>query len=289
MIRLIKGSLPYGGKFRQFFLFSIIIIVVVFVCDSCGTVKNSYYFKELKKDTTLSNFVNKDNDLKILKNDLLSIQVNSLNRLDDAIFSQPSSSSNSSSVTNISSSATESSASSSTGTTAIGYRVDTFGNIYIHKIGSIHVEGMTLKDLKAKLEKDLLTPYLKDPIVTISFANHRVTILGDVRSPHIITIPEEGLTILDALAMSGDLNLPDATAKNLIIIRDTSNSKQLKHINLEDGSVFKSQWYYLKPNDIVYVNQNIEKLQRDQNRDKITFLLSLSTVAITLLLLIKNL
>ena len=74
-----------------------------------------------------------------------------------------------------------------------GYLVNSEGNINMHKLGVVAVAGMTSKELKSKLEKELL-PYLKDPIVNVSFANHFITIMGEAGSSQKLNMPAEKIT-----------------------------------------------------------------------------------------------
>jgi polysaccharide export outer membrane protein len=234
-----------------------LIVLIVCLFSSCRIVKPTAYFRTLDKDTSIAQFVNKDMESKIVKNDILAITVSSLNKAEDEYYNGASLSSSSSSG---SSSSAVSSATSSRGQ---GYSVDLDGNIQIHNLGKVHVEGMTRKELKDSLELSLL-PYLKDPIVTVNFSNRRVTILGEILKPQVIEMQEEQMSLLDVLALSGDVT-PNALKKNILVIRTTSKGKTFKHMNLEDESLFKdSSWYNLQSGDIVYVEPNIKKLVSEQ-------------------------
>lgn len=233
-------------KFTSVFLingfhsFALLTLSATIFFTSCKTYQPAYYFKDIKRDTVINGFINSDLELKIQKNDLLSISISSLNDLEDGLFNK------------------------SVATTGAkgGFEVTPDGNIYIHKLGRLSVVGLTRKELKTKLEKDLL-PYLKDPIVTVSFANHRVTVLG-LGSSQVIEMPDEKISLLEVMAKSGAT--PDAQLNKLMVIRESANSKQVKHLNLEDPSIFTSPWYYLQPNDIVVVKPNEEKIETEQKR-----------------------
>ena len=118
---------------------------VFFIFSSCTSTKNTTYFQNLQKDTTLRNLVAKNYEPTIQKNDLLGIAVASLSP-DNAFYNAP----------------------QNTVGPLNGYLVDENGNIPFVKIGNLHVEGMTRKELKAMLEKDLI-PYLKDAVVSVRF------------------------------------------------------------------------------------------------------------------------
>jgi polysaccharide biosynthesis/export protein len=275
---------------KTFFPFLGIVLLAISFLSSCTATKSSYYFKSLQKDTSLKVFVNKDIDLKIRKNDRLSIDVSSLNKDEDALYNSSASSGGSSST--LSSLATGVGASSTTSTVtpvtgpAAGYLVDTFGNIQIHKLGVVYVEGMTTKELSTKLEKDLL-PYLKEPIISVNFANHHITILGDVGKPQILDMPSSPLSIFDALAMSGDVTL-EASKKNILIIRDSLDHKIFKRIDLEDGSAFNTPWFYLEANDIVYVQPDIEKIENQAKRLSTQQAITIAASALSIIVIILD-
>jgi polysaccharide export outer membrane protein len=241
---------------------------LVSICffSSCTSTKDSYYFKTLKKDTTLNGFVTNNFESKIQKGDVLAINISSLSKDEDAFFN--------------------SGAALATEGSAAGYPVSERGTILLHKLGMVSVAGLTRKALQNKLQQYLL-PYLKDPIVTVQYVNHKVTIMGDVGKPQIIPLPEEQISVIDALVLSGDVK-DDAKKNNIMIIREHGDTKQVKHINLEDHSIFSSSWYYLKPNDIVYVEPDFEKTKKEENRRKLQTTLSLVASFTSLIIIILD-
>ena len=170
--------------------------------------------------------------------------------------------------------------------TANGYLVDGNGNIQLHKLGVIHVEGITRRELKDKIQTGL-QPYLKDVVVTVRYLNHKITVLGEVTKPQVIQMPEEHLSILEVLGASGDVT-PSAKRDNILIIRETATGKQTKRINLEDQSVFNSEWYWLQPDDVVYVGPNDKKIQ-EENRIKKqqTLSIALSALSVAVIVLFR--
>ena len=249
-----KSGLLY---FLSFFLFFAIVF------SSCKVPQNAYYFKTLKRDTTI-NVAGKGMELKIQKNDLLMVNISSLNKDEDIVYNAPSASLG--------------------GTSSMGYLVDGGGNIQLHKLGLVHVEGMTRTTLKEKIQKDI-SPYLKDPVVTVRYLNHKITVLGEVVKPQVIPMPEEHLSLLEVLGASGDVSIL-ARRDNILIIRETGNGKEFKRINLEDHSIFSSQWYWLQPDDVVYVEPNDVKLHQEKNakrQQNISIALSAASVAIIIL------
>ena len=240
---------------RAFIAFFPILLVVNFT--ACTPVKKTTYFQDLQKDTTLRNLVTKDFETRIRKADLLSIAVASLSP-DVAFYNAPQSSSG----------------------TLNGYLVDENGNIPFIKLGSLHVEGMTKKELKAKLEHDLV-PYLKDIVVSVGILNRHITMIG-AAGPQVLPIATENMTIIDALASSGDIGEKGKTDNILVIREKGEGEKEFKRLNLTNASVFYSPYFYVQPNDIVYVEP--AKVKAAQTAQVISYI----TAGISFFLVILN-
>jgi len=247
-----------AGNFRlkNALLYPFLFFVMAFFA-SCGPAKNTVYFENLKKDTSLRNVVTQDFDLKIQKADMLGISVASLSP-DVALYNAP----------------------QNTVGTAAGYEVDKEGNINFVKLGVLQVAGMTRKQLKDTLQT-LLVPFLKDVVVSVAFLNRHITMIGAV-NPQVLPMLTDNMTLIDALAASGDIG-DKGNVNNILVIRDNDGSKDFKRLSLKDPSIFYSPYYYMHPNDIVYVEP--AKL-----KTKLTTLqvVQFLTTGISLLFLILN-
>ena len=238
--------------------------------SSCKTSQStSYYFKTVQRDTVIGSISGKAEDLKIKKNDLLSINFSSLNRDEDIIYNAP---------------AIALSSITGNGAYNSGYLVDASGNVQLHRLGMVYVEGMTRAELKNKLQKDI-GPYLKDPVITVRYLNHKITVLGEVIKPQVISMPEEQLSILEVLGTSGDVSL-NARRDNILVIRETETGKEFRRFNLENHSVFSSDWYWLRPGDVVYVEPNDKKItEENRNRRQQTLAIALSALSVVMIIL----
>lgn len=243
------------------------LTIVCLLMASCSVPKQTYFFKNLQRDTSL-NSIGRGEDLRIKKNDLLLINFSSLNPAEDAVYNTPGM------------------VGGGSLTSSTGYQVDGAGNIQLHKLGVTAVEGMTRADLKNKLQKDI-SPFLKDPVVTVRFQNHKITVLGDVGSSQVIDMPEEKLPLLEVLGKSGDIT-EYGRMDNVLVIRDKDNGKDFKRINLEDHSIFNSPYYWLQPGDMVYVEPN-DKRNRDEQRVRLLQNVSLGVTALSVGVLILSL
>ncbi len=247
---------------------------------ACSTTKNQIYFKDLPRDTLLNNVVGPDYEIKIRKGDVLSVTVNSLSPDVGLYNSSPSGSA--SSVTTGTTSSGSAGLSPTAAQASGGYPVDENGNIEFPKLGMVHVDGMTRKQLKDSLQ-NLLVPYLKEAIVTVAFQNRHITMIGGV-STSVIPMNYDNMTLLDALAASGDIG-EKGKIDNILVIRDTAGAKSFKRLSLRDHSIFSSPYFYMQPNDVVYVEPQTPKtpLTPIQVVSLVTGAASVLTILITLI------
>ena len=107
-----------------------------------------------------------------------------------------------------------------------------------------------------------ISPYLsktETPVVTVRMSSYHVTVLGEVNKPGVVAVTTEKMSIMEALAESGDLTIY-GKRDNVILIRESETGQKEYHIiNLNDANVFNSPYYYLQQNDIVYVEPNKAK------------------------------
>lgn len=239
-------------------------LAIIMAMASCSVPKTVSYFKNLQQDTSI-NTMGRGEDIKIQKKDILLVSFSSLNPNEDAIYNAPVLVSGSSGMA--------------------GYQVDDNGNIQLHKLGLIKVEGLTRAQLKEKVQQDI-SPYLKDPVVTVFFQNHKITVMGEVGSPKVINMPEEKMPVLEALTMSGDVS-DFGKLDHVLVIRDTETGKQFKRINLEDQSIFTSAWYWLNPGDVLYVEPNDSK-EKEAKRVRLQQNLALGVTALSIAIIVLD-
>ena len=127
-------------------------------------------------------------------------------------------------------------------------------------IGNVKAEGLTKNQLKDKIAKTLVEKkILLDPIITIRFINFRVTVLGEVNHPTVVIVPNEKISLLEAIGLAGDMTIY-AKRDNVLIIREANDQKILQRLDLNSDELFTSPYYYLQSNDIVYVEPNKNKV-----------------------------
>ena len=168
-----------------------------------------------------------------------------------------------------------------------GYLVNEEGCIYFPVLGKMDVEGMTMDSLGSYLEYRLENEgYVKSPNVTVNLMNFRVTVIGEVRNPRQVHVDGTRLTILEALAISGDIT--DYGMRNNVIVMRTNNGREeIGEIDLTSASMLESPYYYLHQNDIVYVEPNYKKKRHADEDPNVMSYISMG-VSISRLILINN-
>lgn len=142
------------------------------------------------------------------------------------------------------------------------YIVDTDGNIIFPQIGNVSAKNENLETMRVKLT-NLISEYVKNPVVEIKLINFKVSVLGEVTRPGTYVIPDGSTTLLGALGLAGDLT-PFGIRTNVLIVRNTDGQITKERVDLTSAQFINSPYYYLKQNDMVYVqpNANREKAAR---------------------------
>jgi polysaccharide biosynthesis/export protein len=146
-------------------------------------------------------------------------------------------------------------------TTALNYLVDADGNLEFPLIGKVKVNGLTIDSARKKIT-NAAAIYVLKPVVIMRYINFRFTVLGEVKAPQTYAVSNEKVSILEALGYAGDLT-QYAQRKEVRIIRDSSGKREVGIINLNEQTVFTSPYYYLKRNDVIYVQPAKQKSNAD--------------------------
>lgn len=176
----------------------------------------------------------------IKKGDLLSVQVSSLNAEASAFFNPTAAADNTAPVGN-----------GNPLTRSSGYLVAEDGTIKLPLVGQVPVVGQTNEQASDQISRKLKA-YLKEPTVNVRNLNFRISVLGEVARPALFTIPNERITILEALGLAGDLTI-FGRRDNVLIIREEGDKRVFTRIDMTKRTAFRSPYYSLHPNDIIYV------------------------------------
>ena len=136
-----------------------------------------------------------------------------------------------------------------------GYNVDDHGNIRVPILGDVNVMGYTIEEIRIKLEKQLLEEYFNKEaniFVTVKLAGLRYTVNGEITSPGTKVLFQEKVNVLEAIANSGDITMV-GNRKDVTIIRQYPHGTEMHSLDLTDVNVMNSPYYYIQPNDYIYV------------------------------------
>lgn len=220
-------------------IFCFLLLVLVF--NSCVPTKDLIYLQN--KDSTSAK---ESIDQVVLKpyrlqtNDIVSITIKAIDQKLVSMFSR--------SESNITSR-------SETGIYFEGYTVDDHGNIRIPVLGEVNVVGYTVDEVRKKVEKKLLEEYFNESaniFVTVKLAGIRYTINGEIASPGTKTLYQDKVTILEAIANSGDISLT-GNRKAVQVIRQFPHGLEMIDIDLTDIKAIQSPYFFIQPNDYIYV------------------------------------
>ncbi|MBN1184346.1 MAG: polysaccharide biosynthesis/export family protein [Bacteroidales bacterium] len=132
------------------------------------------------------------------------------------------------------------------------YTVDEDGYINFSFIDKLYVKGMTIESVKNDIQK-ALNQYFKETTVVVKLVNFQVAVLGEVNNPGNFTIDKEQVNIFQAIGMAGGIG-EYGKSKKVILVRQTESGSEMHYLNLTDNSILQSEYYYLMPNDVVYVS-----------------------------------
>ena len=223
---------------------------------SCIPYKSVPYFSDLSAETDSARISNYYSDPVIQQNDILKITVSSLDQEVTRLFSFNS----------------DERASALSYSTGSNYLVDPDGNIRLPLVGPVKVVGSTTWAIRDTITR-LLQPYLKEIVVEIRISSFRIAVVGDVRTPGIYTTQNERITLPEALSLAGDLNIT-AKRDNVLLVRDENGQRKYIRFDLNKKETFNSPYFYLKSNDLVYVQPG-RVATRDINFRNLTYLVTI--------------
>ena len=174
------------------------------------------------------------------------------------------------------------------------FTVASDGTIDYPVFGSLEVIGLTRQELSAKI-KDMIIggDYIKDPVVTVDYANLTISVLGEVTSPGKYSISKDRITILEALSMARDLTINGNRQDVLVLREEPDGSTQSYRLDMTNSGLMQSPVYYLQQNDVIYVSPNEQRRRQSQATGNTimtpTFWLSITSTLCTVATLIYTL
>lgn len=264
----------------------IILMACVAVTAACATPKNIVYFQDIKGDTTLPS--NESAPITFKPMDQISVIVNSRDPQVTAMFNLPYYSTRigqTQSMTNTTGTVTSNTQGIS------GYTVDSYGDIDFPILGKIHVAGLTREEVAEKIKDELLdSRQIKDPVVTVTFMNLGFAVLGEVNHPGRYKIDRDRFTILDALALAGDLTI-NAEREEVVLVRHDGSKDRAYVLNLLDTrQLYSSPAFQIQQGDVIYVKPNEKRVREStingNNVRSTSFWFSVTSMLTSLALLV---
>lgn len=209
--------------------------------SSCVSKKEILYFQDIE---TLNTEMQLENHTTVIRpNDLLSITVTSQDPAAVAIFN-PSLGNNGTGVVE----------------SGVGkYLVDADGNIEFPYLGTINIGNKSRKDAIALLQEGI-NVYVKEAVINLRILNFTVSVLGEVAVPGNFTIPDERLTVLEALGLAGDMTI-FGERKTVKVIREQDGKRSYGNLDFTSIDVVNSPFFYLQQNDVIIVSPNNAQVQ----------------------------
>lgn len=222
----------------QIRIFFILLLIPIFF--SCKTKEKMVYFQGPTFDSLASNF---ETTLEI--DDIISIVVTADNPEQAVQFNFP----------DVGSGSTLNNGYTQGNSVRNAYLINKEGYINFPILGKVKLSGLERTQAVELLEQKIAS-YINNPVVQLQIENFKVTVLGDVTRPGTFKIPNERITLLEAVGLAGDLKLT-GVRKNVLVIREQNGVRTEYRVDLTSKELFTSPVYYLKQNDVIYVEPNM--------------------------------
>jgi polysaccharide export outer membrane protein len=227
-------------------IYVILLLFGIFLISSCVTTKKVPYFQDIAAaDKSVLQNAAVFTEPTIQTDDIMSVSIFTIDPTTSMVVNQVGAQATSSTNPQAALTATP-----ATG----GFLVNKKGEIDLSIVGAIKIAGLTTFQATELIKQKAAVVY-KDPNVQVRFANFKVTVLGEVGRPASYVLPNERVSVLDALGLAGDLTI-FGKRENVLLIRDNNGQKEFARLDLNSSKLFSSPFYYLKQNDVIYVEPN---------------------------------
>lgn len=256
-----------------------VFFVLLLALSSCSSIKNYKYFSDIPDSLAVKQLgIAPYQEPRIQPDDILYIAIqtqdpragSSINLLNGETNNLPIANTSNVNATNVT-------ANQST----YGYLVDKQGYVTVPVLGNVMLAGLDTQQARELLLAKA-NQYYKSPSLIVRFANFRVTVLGEVQRPGTYSLPNEKVSVLDALGYAGDLTIYGKRENVLLLRRQKDGNTTAIHLNLNQSSFFRSPYFYLQQNDQLYIEPNKAKINNSDG----TQIRTISIVSAVLSLLI---
>ncbi|MFD0962628.1 polysaccharide biosynthesis/export family protein [Pseudofulvibacter geojedonensis] len=264
----------------NFKLFLVFLLGSLFF-TSCISRKQTVYFQNKKNAELESAFLNKQlPPYRVQINDVLSIRIKALDQKLVGMFNPI---------------ASEDNVNATSGQNLYfdGFLVDDHGDVNIPTLGKVNVLNLTVEEIKEKIKSQLLKEYFKKEaniFLTVKLSGVKYTILGEIKRPGTSILYQERVNIFEAIANSGDIPVL-GDKKDVLILRPFPGGHKIHHLDLTDSKILESPFFYVQPNDMIYIKPLPQKSWGTGTNGLQTFttIMSVFTALTTTILLFRTL
>lgn len=249
----------------------IVPFVIVIFLASCASKKDVIYYQDID-ETQLQDVSEIKPKVKIEMNDILQVNIKTANPESTIPFMKE----------NIGVGSAMTFGNQPEALMLQGYIVDEYGEIQMPVIGKVQVEGLSRQQAEKKI-KTKLSGYLIDPFVSVKFLNYKYTVQGEVNVPGTYLVFEPNLTLPQALGRAGDLTIR-GRRDNILIIRTIGDERIVRRIDLTKSDWMNSPFYFIKQNDIIYVEPNSPRVKNSGFIPDANVVISAISITITIIL-----
>lgn len=250
------------------------LIVATILVVGCRSTQDVLYFQNAKIDQSIA--MAQDYESKIQRDDILAITVSSKEAEAARPFNK---------ALPLLSTQGASSGQNLLRLTDRGYLVSQQGYIQFPMLGEMLVAGKTKSELSKLIENKLIEQqYLTDPTVSVALLNFKFSVLGESARPNTYSVDSERVTLIEALSMAGDLNIN--AERDVIIIRESNGTRVIAQVDMRSVDFMNSPYYYIHPNDVIYVRPNQTKVNQSSDRQLLPLITSIASLAVTITTLI---
>ncbi|PKA84350.1 polysaccharide export outer membrane protein [Ulvibacter sp. MAR_2010_11] len=246
-----------------------LLFVLAFSLFSCATKKQILYFQDA--DTLNQTAIDKNFEPLIEPNDILHIALSSMDQEVLLPFVRTTGLENNIGNNNAG---------------LQGYLVSNTGLIHFPVLGDVAVAGKTRGEVETTLQTQL-EDYVKDVVVDVRIMNFKITVLGQVTHPGVFEIKDERVTLPEAIGLAGDFTL-DGNRNEVVIIREEDGKRKVGRIDFTQTDFFNSPFYFLKQNDVVYVEPSLKGVKKSGFLPDIPAMLSLVTIILSTVIILTR-
>tara|TARA_R110002020_G_scaffold417571_1_gene626724 strand:- start:27606 stop:28400 length:795 start_codon:yes stop_codon:yes gene_type:complete len=260
----------------KIFIKILFLIGILFTAFSCVSRKDIVYFQgmELAEQQLIDN---SDKSLTIRPNDLLTISVSAPEQEAAIPFNLPV----------VGAGNAMSNTLSISGTPQLqSYLVNSDGTIEFPILGVVKAEGLRRQEL-ATILKEKISKYVQEPMIIIRIVNFQISVLGEVTRPGTFDISDEYISLPQALGLAGDMTIY-GLRENVLVMREEKGKTTHAYLDLTDAKIINSPFYYLKQNDVVYVEPNSAQRQSSSYNRNSSVYISIASVLVSLIVLITR-